>query len=79
MANAGGRLGGSKWASRARMIGLIVLVVLVVVVALKNGQPTTFWFFGWNLQMPKALMLVAAFVLGAVAGAGGYVLRSRRK
>ncbi len=64
---------------RVKIIALIVVIALVVVVVLKNGQQTRFWFFGWDLQMPLALMLLVAFVLGGLAGAGGFMMRLKRK
>ena len=70
---------GQSWIEKAKLIGLIVLIVLVVIVVIKNSQQTTFWFFGWNVTMPKALMLFVIFVLGAIVGAGGFVLRGKRK
>jgi uncharacterized integral membrane protein len=79
MADADARRGGGKWLRQAKTIGLLVLIVLVVIVVLKNGQPTKFWFFGWDLQMPLALMLLVTFLLGGLAGAGGYMLKLKKK
>jgi len=74
-----GKKGGAKLLGRVKAIALFVLIVLVVIVVLKNGQQTEFWFFGWDLRMPLALMLLVTFLLGGLAGAGGYMLKLKRK
>jgi uncharacterized integral membrane protein len=70
------RRGAGDWLAQAKTIGLIVLLVLVIVVVVKNDAPARFWFLGWSLQMPLALMLAAVFVIGLLIGG---MLKRKRK
>ncbi len=67
------------WLATAKIIGLIVLVLMVIIVVVKNSQQTGFWFFGFNVTMPKALMLFCAFAIGLLVGAWGDALGRKKK
>ncbi|MHC8291535.1 LapA family protein [Pseudomonas sp. XS1P51] len=57
-------------AKRVTALTLIVLLVLLVVVfILENNQPATLTFFGWSTpQLPFAVYVVMALLLGWGAG-----------
>jgi uncharacterized integral membrane protein len=71
--------GGASAFHKAKVIGLIVLIVLVVIVAFQNMGQASFQVLFWSVKMPLAAMLLLAFVVGGLAGAGGYMLKLKKK
>jgi uncharacterized integral membrane protein len=74
-----GEQGGAGVFRRVKVIGLIVLIGLVVIVAFQNMGQASFQVLFWSVKMPLAAMLLLAFLVGGLAGAGGYMLKLKKK
>ncbi|MCF3935563.1 LapA family protein [Acuticoccus sp. M5D2P5] len=51
---------------------IIIFVVLIVIFALQNFTSVTVAFLGLRFTLPLALLVVVAYVLGAITGGSLY-------
>ena len=51
-----------------KLVIAIVLAILVVVFVLQNAEPVGVVFLAWTWTASRAVVLLAVFLLGAVAG-----------
>ena len=58
---------------------LMVLAVLVVVFSVQNAEPVHFSLFVWQGELSLAILLITAFIVGAMVGALYYGLAMRQK
>jgi lipopolysaccharide assembly protein A len=60
-----------------RLVYLIVIVVFVaaiVIFGIQNREMVTISFLGFGLRVPLAILVVIAYVLGAITGGSLYAL-----
>ena len=62
-----------------RMIAGLVVLVIVVVFAAVNSQTVEIDFVGTSVDLPLVLVILAAFLLGALADRLLIVIRRRRQ
>jgi len=64
-----------------RLIVLAVVIVLLVVLIFQNIDAAPVRALFWEFEMSKSLVLIVAFVVGAVVGivAGLHISRAKRK
>ena len=58
---------------------LMIVAVLVVVFSVQNAGTVAFSFFAWKGEMSLAILLIIAFIVGALVGALYYRLAMRKK
>ena len=58
---------------------LMVLAVLVVVFSVQNAASVNFKFFIWEVELSLAILLISAFIAGALVGATYYAVAMRQK
>jgi uncharacterized integral membrane protein len=64
---------------KAKLIGIIVLLVLLVVLAIQNYQPVKLIFLFWALETSLVLVLLVSFLIGAlVGGLGVWIGRGKK-
>ncbi|MHC4789137.1 MAG: hypothetical protein ACYS8K_08065 [Planctomycetota bacterium] len=68
---------GGRWLRRLKFSALLVLLVLGLIVFFQNiNKQDTYDVFFWDPQVPRALLLVGTFAVGAIVGAvATYLLR----
>ncbi len=62
-----------------RMIAGLVVLVIVVVFAVVNSQTVSIDFVGTSVDLPLVIVILAAFLLGALADRLLIVIRRRRQ
>lgn len=62
-----------------RLALIVGAVVLVFILIFQNQESVSTRFFFWSLEMPRFLVLAAAFVLGIFAGYAAARRRARRR
>ncbi len=58
---------------------LMIVAVLVVVFSVQNAGSVAFSFFAWQGEVSLAILLIVAFIVGALVGALYYGLAMRKK
>ncbi len=58
---------------------LMIVAVLVVVFSVQNASSVPFSFFAWQGELSLAILLIIAFIIGALVGALYYGLAMRKK
>jgi len=54
-------------ATKAKLVGAIVIVALIVIVFLQNGEPVRFKFLFFDtIEIAKTLLILGSMVVGAV-------------
>ena len=54
-------------ATKAKLVGTIVIVALIVIVFLQNGEPVRFKFLFFDtIEIAKTLLILGSMVVGAV-------------
>jgi uncharacterized integral membrane protein len=53
-------------ATKAKLVGAIVIVVLIVMVFLQNGDPVRFKFLFFTIEIAKTLLILGSMVVGVV-------------
>ena len=54
-------------ATKAKLVGAIVIVALIVIVFLQNGEPVRFKFLFFDtIEVAKTLLILGSMVVGAV-------------
>jgi uncharacterized integral membrane protein len=54
-------------ATKAKLVGTIVIVALIVIVFLQNGEPVRFKFLFFDtIEVAKTLLILGSMVVGAV-------------
>ena len=55
-------------ATKAKLVGAIVIVALIVIVFLQNGEPVRFKFLFFDtIEVAKTLLILGSMAVGAVA------------
>jgi uncharacterized integral membrane protein len=55
-------------ATKAKLVGAIVIVALIVIVFLQNGEPVRFKFLFFDtIEVAKTLLILGSMLVGAVA------------
>ena len=67
------------WKSQAKFIAGLIVVVLLLIVMFQNVAPTEFNVLFWQPQLPRCLLPLVAFLMGAVVGAVAAYLVLRRR
>lgn len=58
---------------------LMIVAVMVVVFSVQNASSVAFSFFTWKGEVSLAILLIIAFIIGALVGALYYGLAMRKK
>ena len=51
-----------------RTIIFSILVALVLIFVIQNTQVVEFRFLAWKISMSRALLMLGAFIIGAIVG-----------
>ena len=58
----------------------ILIAILLVTFSVQNSQPTEISFLMWTVQVSKAVIIIATFLLGLISGSlYGYFSRKPKK
>jgi uncharacterized integral membrane protein len=53
---------------RAKLIGIIVLLVALVIFAIQNAQPLAITFLFWKVETNAVLSILVSFIIGFLVG-----------
>jgi uncharacterized integral membrane protein len=53
---------------KAKLVGIIVLLVVLVIFAIQNTQPVVITFLFWKFETSAVLSILVSFVLGFLVG-----------
>jgi len=67
-------------ATKAKLVGAIVVVALIVIVFLQNGEPVRFKFLFFDtIEIAKTLLILGSMLVGAVATVVAQLFWRQRK